>query len=322
MKRRYFLLLMSIFISVGCDDSPTMDNAATTASDSSPQPKIALVMKTLTNPFFITMEQGARRAEQEFEIELIVKTAAQETSISQQIDIVDQLIRAGDTAAIVIAPGDSVQLIPILKQAQEAGIKVVNIDNRLDPDFAARHSLSDVPFISVDNEQGAYLSARYIAQQINKPTQAAIIEGIRTAANAEARKHGALRAFAENPQIDVVETASANWKIDEAYTLSQTLYEHFPNIGAIFCANDMMALGVLQYLKKTNRQGVLVAAYDALEEAKAAIQQGELAATIDQQAGQQGYLGVQYAVQMLAGESPPLETMIDVKLITQDSLSP
>ncbi|MCB0021873.1 MAG: substrate-binding domain-containing protein, partial [Caldilinea sp.] len=88
-------------------------------------------MKTLTNPFFIEMEKGARRAEQELGIELIVKTGAQETSIEQQIAIVDDFIARG-VDAIVIAPGSSTELIPVLKKAQDAGIVVINIDNRLD----------------------------------------------------------------------------------------------------------------------------------------------------------------------------------------------
>jgi ribose transport system substrate-binding protein len=78
-------------------------------------------MKTLTNPFFIEMEKGARKAEQENAVELLVKTATQETSIEQQIQIVDEMITA-KVDAIVIAPGDSLRLVPILKKAQDAGI--------------------------------------------------------------------------------------------------------------------------------------------------------------------------------------------------------
>ncbi len=70
-------------------------------------------MKTLTNPFFVEMERGARRAEQELGVNLSVKTAAQETSIEQQIQLVEDLI-ATNVNAIVIAPGDSQRLIPAL----------------------------------------------------------------------------------------------------------------------------------------------------------------------------------------------------------------
>jgi ribose transport system substrate-binding protein len=82
----------------------------------------------------------------------------------------------------------------------------------------------------------------------------------------------------------------------------------------------MMALGAIQYLQESGNTAVLVGAYDALEEAKAAIQSGQLAVTIDQQAARQGYLGVQYAVQSLNGEEVPAETLVEVLLVTAETL--
>ncbi|MCU0523706.1 MAG: sugar ABC transporter substrate-binding protein [Elainella sp. Prado103] len=299
------LLSVSLSISLsGCVGStlrqsiPLLDTPQPTASpvvtDQQEVTTIALVMKTLTNPFFVEMEKGARRAEAELGIRLIVKTAAQETSIEQQIGIIEDLI-AAEVNAIVIAPGDSTELIPVLKKAQDAGITLINIDNRLNPSRSAELGLLNVPFISVNNEQGAYLSAKFISDQIRTPTQVVILEGIRTAQNAIDRKQGALRAFREDPNIDVVATETAHWKVDEAYEVTRRLFAKYPNIGAIFCANDMMALGALRYLKETDRQNILVAGFDALEEAKQAIRTGELAVSIDQQAAEQGYLGIHYA---------------------------
>jgi ribose transport system substrate-binding protein len=115
------------------------------------KPRIALVTKTLTNPFFVEMERGARQAEQELDIVLTVKTGAQETSIEQQIAIVKQLIR-DQIDAIVIAPASSTDLVPVLIEAQAAGIPIVNIDNRLDQELSAKLGLVNVPFISVDEE--------------------------------------------------------------------------------------------------------------------------------------------------------------------------
>ena len=280
---------------------------------------VALVMKTLTNPFFVEMEKGAREAEVELGINLLVKTGAQETSIEQQITIIDNLIE-DQVDAIVVAPADSTELLPVLKKAQDAGIVIINVDNRLDPEAAEQVGLVGVPYISVDNEQGAYLSARYISDQITTPTQVAILEGIRSAGNAEDRKNGALRALGENDNVQVVAMETAHWKIDEAYEVTGQLFEQYPDIGALFCANDMMAFGVLRYLEETGQTGVLVAAYDALEEAKEAIRAGTLAATIDQQAALQAYTGVQYAVRALDGESLPLETLVDVMLVTQENV--
>lgn len=317
------LILLILFIGIsGCTTPDALESANISSPNTEEKqeaPRIALVMKTLTNPFFVEMEKGARRAESELGIELIVKTTATETSIEQQIEIVEQLIR-DEVDAIVIAPGDSVNLIPVLKKAQDAGIIIINIDNRLDAAISEEIGLVDVPFISVDNELGAYLSAKYVSDQITSPAEALILEGIRTAENAEDRKNGAIRAFEENPNITIVAMETAHWKIDEGYAVTEDLLSKHPEATVIFCSNDMMALGTIQYLQETGRTDILVAAYDALNEAKEAILADTLQVTIDQQAAEQGYLGVVYAMRALSGESLPLESLIDVFVITSESL--
>lgn len=320
-----FVLLFSFGLA-GCSESEPVGRQSLPAAEKEdaaslpPPKKIALVMKTLTNPFFIKMEQGARQAEQELEIEIeiIVKTAAQETSIQQQIGIVEGLIR-DKVDAIVIAPGDSIGLIPVLKQAQDAGIIVVNIDNRLDREYSKASGLTNVPFISVDNEQGAYDSAKTLVTQLDRPTEVAILEGIRAAENAKDRKNGAIRAFNESEFVTVVASETAHWKIDEAYEVTKTLLEQHPDIEAIFCANDMMALGAVKYLKDNGHKKVKVAGYDALDQALIAVKNGEMIATVDQQAAEQGYQGVLFAYRALMGERLPAVILIDTRLITKNS---
>jgi len=263
--------------------------------------EIALVMKTLTNPFFITMEKGAREAEKEFDINLTVKTGSQETAINQQIDIIRKLIES-KVHAIVIAPASSVELVPILAQAQQAGIVIVNIDNKLDPETSANYNLKDVPFISVDNEEGAYLSAKYISKDVTKPTKAVILEGIRSAQNGIDRKHGAMRAFNENKNIKVVASKTANWKIDEAYEVFQNMWKENKDIELVFCSNDMMALGVVQYLQENKIENVKIAAFDNIEEIRPLLQSREVSVTIDQQAKVQGYKGIETAIKLLNNE--------------------
>jgi ribose transport system substrate-binding protein len=290
---------------------------------------VALVMKTLINPFFIEMEQGARRAERELGIRLAVLSAADEASVEQQISIVRQVIR-DRVDAIVIVPGHSVEMVPVVAEARQAGIVVVNIDERLDPETSRKLGLTsaesdhrpDVPFVGVDNEHGAYLSARYLAGKLTGPTKAVILQGDPASRSARDRERGALRAFAESPHVEVVARETAHWKIDEAYDVTARLFEKHPGIGAIFCANDLMALGAIRYLEQTGKKHVLVAAYDAIEPARAALRRGNLVATVNQRAGEQGYIGVRHAVRALAGETLPAETFVDVELVTAESLAP
>jgi len=328
---RYFLLTRLLPIAVlalgvvGCGQSsgPTVNTtAAPVAVASAPAAKIevGLVMKTLTNPFFIDMETGARRAEKELGINLTVKTAAQETSIEQQIQLIEDLV-AAKVNAIVIAPGDSLRLIPALKKAADAGIKIVNIDNRLDPEGVKQAGLPAVPFVSVDNEAGAYKAGKFLAEGITAPTQAAILEGIRSADNARQRAQGALRGLQENKAIKVVASETANWKIDEAYTVTKQIFTKHPDIKLLFAANDMMAIGASKYLTESKRTAVKVAGFDALGEAIAAIKAGSMAATIDQQAAEQGYQGIALALRLTRGDTVPEVTTIDTRLITAASSS-
>ena len=284
------------------------------------RPRIALVVKTLTSPFFVEMEKGARRAEAEFGVDLVVKTSTQETSIEQQAAIIEQLTRAR-IDAIVIAPADSYRLIAPLKKAQDAGIAIVNVDNQLDPESARRAGLAGVPFISVDNKDAAYKAAKHLSSGVDTPTEAAIINGYPGAANAKERMQGAMQAFSENRNITVVGNEPANWKIDDAYDAARQLFSAKPRIRLLFCANDMMALGALRYLQDARIRQVRIAGYDALEEARHAIRQGLMVASVDQQAAQQGFMGVAYAVRRLKGEPLPAVTMLEATVVTKDSLA-
>src|SRR4029078_10985244 len=96
---------------------------------------IALIMKSLANEFFLTMEKGAKdhHAQNAGAYDLITSGTKDELDVSRQIDLVEQMI-AQRVSAIVIAPADSKALVTVCKKAQDAGIVVFNIDNKFDAD--------------------------------------------------------------------------------------------------------------------------------------------------------------------------------------------
>src|SRR5580692_11688729 len=126
-----------------------------TSAQSATKPKVALVMKSLANEFFQTMEKGARdyQAQHSDEFDLISNGIKNETDVSAQINLVDQMI-AQKVDAIVIAPADSKALIPVCKKAQQAGIVVVNIDNKFDSDALEQEKVK-FPFVGPNNRTGA-----------------------------------------------------------------------------------------------------------------------------------------------------------------------
>ncbi|MEM7600710.1 MAG: substrate-binding domain-containing protein, partial [Verrucomicrobiota bacterium] len=92
------------------------------------RPVVALVMKSLANEFFKTMADGAtaHQSENAETYELISNGIRNETDLTAQVNLVEQMI-SRRVDAIVIAPADSKALAPVLKRAIDAGIVVVNI---------------------------------------------------------------------------------------------------------------------------------------------------------------------------------------------------
>ena len=127
-------LLGAALLSGGCHKSDTKPEPG--------KPKVALVMKSLANEFFGTMAEGARKhqAANAATYELLVNGIKNETDLAEQVNLVEQMI-ARQVNAIVIAPADSKALVTVLKRAKEAGILVVNIDNKLDADVLKQAGL-------------------------------------------------------------------------------------------------------------------------------------------------------------------------------------
>lgn len=292
---------------------------AKTSQGEPPTVKVAVILKSFTNPFFVEMAKGARRAQQETGIDLQVKTATPETSVEQQIRLVDSQIKA-HVNAIVISPVDIRRVVPVLKMAHDAGIKIVNIDERLDPDVLTANGMPQVPFVGVNNEQAAYQAAKFIADQVKLPTEVAIFDGVPGTNTAMDRKRGVQRAFNENGKLRLVESGAANWKADEAYELAKRAFKSHPKIGIVYCLNDLMAIGVIKYLQETGKTHVLVGGFDALDEARSAIRAGDMVVTVDQLAARQGYIGVISALKLLHGEAVPNVVMVDTALISASTL--
>jgi len=151
---RYLILGLLGF--TGCEPP---ESAAT-------KPRIALVMKSLANEFFLTMENGAKAHQQAHadQYELIANGIKDELDVGKQIDLVEQMI-AQRVSAIVIAPADSKALIPVCRKAQQAGIVVVNIDNQFDH-AVLKESGVRFPFVGPDNRQGARAVGDYLASKL------------------------------------------------------------------------------------------------------------------------------------------------------------
>jgi ribose transport system substrate-binding protein len=284
---------------------------------SAKKPKIALVMKSLANEFFSTMAEGAKKhqAENAGTYDLIVNGIKNETDLAEQVNLVEQMV-ARQVNAIVIAPADSKALVPVLKRAKDAGILVVNIDNKLDAEVLKQANLA-VPFVGPDNRAGAQRVGEALAKQLKAGDKVAIIEGIPTAYNGQQRRLGfedAMKAAGMN----VVTVQSGNWEMEKANNVSSAILSEHPDLKALLCANDNMALGAVAAVQAAGKSGqVLVVGFDNIGAIKAMLADGRVVATADQHADQLGVFGIQAALKILKGEAPSSDQTTTVDLIVK-----
>lgn len=271
-------------------------------AETSQKPKVALVMKSLANEFFLTMEDGAKAYQKEHsaDFELVSNGIKDETDTANQIRIVEQMI-VSKVNALVIAPADSKAMVPVIKKAVDAGITVINIDNQLDPGVLKSKNIS-VPFVGPDNRKGARLVGEYLAKQLKAGDEVGIIEGVSTTTNAQQRTAGFKDAM-DAAQIKVVSLQSGDWEINAGNRVASAMLSEYPNLKALLAGNDSMAVGAVSAVRAAGKAGkVQVVGYDNINAIKPMLKDGRVLATADQFAAKQAVFGIETALKILKGE--------------------
>ncbi len=309
-------VLSALFLlTTGCSKS---DSGAATNSVPT-KPKVALVMKSLANEFFSTMAEGAKKHHEAHaaDYDLVINGIKNENDLAEQVNLVEEMI-AQRVSAIVIAPADSKALVTVLKRARAAGILVVNIDNKLDADVLKEAGLK-IPFVGPDNRTGARQVGDALARHLQTGDKVAIIEGIPTAFNSQQRRLGFEDAM-KIAGMKIVSIQSGRWEMNQANNIAAAMLSEHPDLAAILCANDNMALGAAAAIQSAGRAGkTLVVGFDNISAIQPMIQNGQVAATADQHADQLAVFGIEAALQILKGEAPPDDQTTAVDLITKSS---
>jgi ribose transport system substrate-binding protein len=305
--------LLLVLVLQGCGESSRDETAADGGSE---RPRVALVMKSLANEFFIRMAEGAREHQRAHadEYELIVNGIKNESDLAQQVALVEQMMASG-VDIIVIAPADSRSLLPVTRRAIQQGITVVNIDNRFDREVMAEMQIS-VPFVGPDNRAGARAVGEVLAANLEPGDQVAIIGGVPGAFNARERQAG-FEAAMEAAGMEIVGIQAADWEQAKAATVAAAILNENPGIDALLCANDSMALGAVAAVRQAGLAGqVQVVGFDNISAANQLVRSGEMLATAEQYADRLAVFGIEYALQIAASGEIPQDRQTPVDVIT------
>jgi ribose transport system substrate-binding protein len=288
-----------------------------TGTGGSSKPRIAFVLKTLNSPFFNDMQRGAQSAADRLGVDLVVQAAEREIDVERQMQIVENIIQSG-VQAICLTPSGSKEVVPAVVKANRANIPVVIVDTRLDPAAAAAAGAKAVSFIGSDNYDGGRIAAEFIRTQTKGRANVAVLEGIPGHETGDSRLRGFREGIASTPDVKIVASQPANWERDQGFNVFQNMLQAHPEIDTVFACNDMMALGAVEAIRAAGRTGsIRVVGFDAVEDARKAIGDGSMAASVAQFPDEMGRVAVENAVKALRGENVPPDVKVRIELVTK-----
>lgn len=284
------------------------------------KPTVALVVKTMNNPFFVEMARGAKEAADSLGMTLVVQAPSREIDTEQQMQIVENLVqRHVDVLAIV--PNGSREIVPAVVKANAAGIPVLGVDSRIDAVTLQTAQGHIATFIGSDNADGGRIAGEFLAQRLGGTGPVAVLEGVAGHETADARLRGFRDAIAKHPGMTIVSSQPANMERDLAFTVMQNTLQAHPDVKGVFAANDVMALGAVEAIAAAGKAGqVTVVGFDAQDDARQAMRDGKLAASIAQHPAEMGRRAVESAWRLLHKETVPAEQPVAIALVTKDSL--
>jgi ribose transport system substrate-binding protein len=306
---KVLLALAALGLAVACN------RGSSTATDG--PPRVAFVMKTLNHPFFLDMQRGAQDAAGAAKVEVVVQAAEREIDVEKQVQIIENLLQTG-IRALIVTPSGSREIATAIAKANRANVPVIVVDTRVDPKAAADNKLKLESFIGSDNYEGGKLAGEHLAKISGGKARVAVLEGIPGHETGDSRLRGFRDAIAAHPGMTIVASQPANWERDQGFTVFQNMLQAHPETDSLFACSDLMALGALEAIAAAGRMGkIRVVGFDALDDARKAIEEGRMDASVAQSPREMGRLAVDSAAKVLRGETIPTDQKVPISLVTK-----
>lgn len=275
--------------------------------------EVGFIVKTMANPYFTRMLEGAQQAAEDYDVNLNWVSAEKHTDISGQLNIVEDMIEK-DVDILVINPAGPKAIVPAIDKANQKGIPVIVVDTTAEGGEIES-------FIGVDNYSAAVQIAEFSAEYLNGSGQVAILEGVRGHSTAEDRIDGYNDVLDKYPDIEVVASQTANYDRTQGMRVTENLITAHPDLDFIIASNDEMAMGAMRAIQGARKEGEIeVVGFDAIDDALEAIKEGKLLATVENVPDRQGYVSVEKAVEFMQGKEIKDEIIIDCIVVTDENV--
>lgn len=304
--------LLAVSVSAcGGGNSGAADNSGTSRADSSNggTHKLSVVLKTTSSEYWSYVIAGIEQAEKDLgNVEVDVRGANSDTDFDGQLNMVETIVNADMCEAIAIAPLQADQIANAL-----TGVKIPVL--AIDTNFEQAET-----FIGTAHEDAAYQGGKYVAEQIGKGGKVVVLANIQGESTSEARVAGYRKALEEGG-CEIISTQYTDGVGDKAVTVTDGVLQSFPDIDAIVCCADDVALGASRAIRQTGRDGdgIIVCGFDGISSGVQAVVDGEISCTVAQDPYNMGYQCVKSMLDVVDGKK--LDAFIDTgcNVITPDN---
>jgi fructose transport system substrate-binding protein len=283
---------------------------------------VSLILKTLSNPYFVSMEKDAKTEAAKDNVNLTVAAGKQDGDTQTQISAIDNAISRGDKGILITTNGDAVNTE--LAKARQAGLYVIALDTVPNP-----ASTVDITY-GTDNEQAGKLIGQYTAAKLNG--QKAVIAMLDLFNNQvvsvdTSRDHGFLEGMGINPASTTQNGKEAKTgkytggkggdyviachqptqgAIPGGKTAMENCLSANPNINVVYTINEPAADGANQALKAAGKTGVTIATIDgSCNYVNGLLKDGTIAADSAQYPGKMASIGVKTIADITRGGAKP-----------------
>jgi ribose transport system substrate-binding protein len=289
--------------------------------------EVAVVVKTGNSSFWQNVQTGCFDAQKELKkstpkFSVTFLGPQSESNVNEEINIVESAIDRG-VKAIVLAPSDTTALIPVVKKAKAAGIRVVIIDSKLDGPANNYDS-----FLATDNKAAGEACAKDMIARIKaatgKDTGEIAVESYVAGVGSEVGRVGGFKDYiAKNSKLKIVSTQYS--QSDQVTALNQVtnMLSSNPNLVGIFGANEPSAVGMGRAVAQAGLAGKIVAiGFDGNGVLQNFVKDGTISSICVQSSYNMGYLGVKTAYDV-AIASKAAQSYVDTGflLVTKENIA-
>jgi len=275
--------------------------------------KIAVVISTLNNPWFVVLGETAVERVNELGYEAVLFDS--QNNPSKETEHFDNILSSG-YKAILFNPTDANGSIVNVRAAKAAGIPVFCMDREInDTECATAQILSD-------NYSGCVAIGQEFVKNLNGKGTYLELLGIVGDNNTWNRSKGFHSVVDQYPELKMLAQQSADFDRNKAMEVTESMLQANPDVNAIFCGNDAMAMGAYQAVLAAGKSGTIqLYGFDGAEDVIDAIREGKIKATGMQFPKTMARTAAVLADQYLKGKRDFLQKMpVAVDLVTAENV--